>query len=310
MKNKVLLLGIIISALFGFNSYGQQDPQYTQYMYNMLSVNPAYAGSRETLSIVGLHRSQWVGLEGAPRTQALSFHTPVGLLERVGLGLSIVNDDLGPTHETYFDANVSYTIQTSSEGYFSFGIRGGGHLLDINYSELNQFNPGDALLGSDVINRFSPTVGAGIYYRHSDTWYLGLSVPNFLTTKHLDDVALSEANERMHYFVMGGYVFNVSDNVKFKPAFLSKVVTGSPLQLDLSANFLFNEKLTLGVAYRWSAAVSGLVGFQISDGLMLGFAYDKETTQLGRTKFDDGSYEVFLRFELQKLGRILSPRFF
>jgi len=312
MKNKILLLLIVISSTFCVDSYAQQESQYTQYMYNTLSFNPAYAGQRDVLSVVGLHRSQWVGLDGAPRTQTLTLHSPIGMSEKIGLGLSIVNDEIGPTHETNFDLAFSYKLQLSENNYLSFGLKAGGHLLDVALTELNAQTSGDVLLQNDIINRFSPNFGVGLYLRHADKWYLGLSVPNFLETKHFDSASISEAKERMHFYLMGGYVFDLSDTVKFKPAVLVKAVKGAPLSADITGNFLLFDKLTLGAAYRWDAAFSGLAGFQISDKLMIGFAYDRETTDLGNTQFNDGSYEVFLRFELfnNKIGRLVSPRFF
>ncbi|WP_025744148.1 PorP/SprF family type IX secretion system membrane protein, partial [Aquimarina pacifica] len=286
-----------------------------QYMYNTISVNPAYAGSRGVMSIMGLHRSQWVGLDGAPRTQTLTINTPIGDNERVGLGLSIVNDQIGPVDETYFDIDFSYTIATSEEGKLSFGLKAGGHLLNIDFLELSQFNSNDALFESNIDNKFSPNVGVGVYY-HNQKTYVGLSAPNLLETNHFDESATSSdsdavsflAEERINYYLIAGHVFDLSDDVKFKPAVLSKLVFGAPLQVDVSANFLLYERLTLGAAYRWSAAVSGSIGFQVSDAMMIGFAYDRETTQLGQAQFNDGSYEVFLRFELfKKYNRMLTP---
>lgn len=312
MKNRILLLVIIISSTFYVESYAQQEAQYTQYMYNTLSFNPAYAGQRDVFSVVGLHRSQWVGLDGAPRTQTLSMHSPIGDSNKIGLGFSIINDEIGPTHETNFDIAFSYKIQFSDNSHFAFGLKAGGHLLDVAFSELNAQSAGDQLLQSDIDNKFSPNFGLGLYYRNSDKWYLGLSAPNILETEHFENAALSTAKEHIHFYLMGGYVFDLTDTVKFKPAALLKAVKGAPLQADITGNFLFFDKLTLGAAYRWDAAFSGLAGFQISDELMIGFAYDKETTDLGRKQFNDGSYEVFLRFEIlnKKKGRLISPRFF
>ncbi|WP_062053370.1 PorP/SprF family type IX secretion system membrane protein [Aquimarina longa] len=295
----------------------QQDAQYTQYMYNTVSVNPAYAGSRGVMSIMGLHRSQWVGLEGAPRTQTLTINTPIGDSERLGLGLSIVNDEIGPTDETYFDIDFSYTIPTSEQGKLSLGLKAGGHLLNIDFQKLSQFDNGDALFGNDIDNKFSPNVGIGVYY-HTNRFYLGLSAPNLLETDHFDESAVDNdaavsflAEERVNYYFIAGHVFDISDEVKFKPAVLSKLVFGAPLQVDLSANFLLYDRLTLGVGYRWSAAVNAMIGFQVSDAMMIGFAYDRETTALGNTQFNAGSYEVMLRFELfKKYKRMLTPRFF
>ncbi len=316
-KIHTIIITAFLSFAFQYN-YAQQDAQYTQYMYNTISVNPAYAGSRGVMSIMGLHRSQWVGLDGAPRTQTLTLNTPIGDNERVGLGLSVVNDEIGPTDETYIDVDFSYTIPTSEEGKLSFGLKAGAHLLNIDFLRLTQFNANDALFETNIDNKFSPQVGVGVYY-HTNKFYWGLSAPNLLETDHFDEGTTSSdsdavsflAEERINYYFISGYVFDLSDNVKFKPAVLGKLVFGAPLQVDLSANFLLYNRLTAGIAYRWSAAVTGQIGFQISDSMMIGFAYDRETTELGQSQFNDGSYEVMLRFELfKKYNRMLTPRFF
>lgn len=289
----------------------QQDAQYTQYMYNTLAVNPAYAGSRGVLSINALHRSQWVGLDGAPTTQTVNFNTPIG--KRMGIGLSIVNDRIGngTNQDTYFDAVASYTVPTSKTGKLSFGIKAGGHALNIDFTQLQNYNNEANTIGlSNIDKKFSPNFGAGIYY-HTDTFYAGLSVPNFLKTEHFDTSTASLAQERMNFYLITGYVFDLNPNLKFKPAALIKAVSGAPLQVDLSANFMLHEKFTLGAAYRWDAAFSGMFGFQITDQFMLGLAYDKETTELGNTTFNDGSFEVLLRYELRaKYKNVIAPRFF
>ena len=310
MKKYIIIILIIIT---GFQSVSaQQDAQYTQYMYNTIAVNPAYAGSRGVFSIGALHRSQWVGLDGAPVTQTLNFHTPVS--NRVGLGLSIVNDEIGngTNQDTYFDAAFSYTIPTSEEGKLSFGLKAGGHFLNIDFTKLRNYGAETNLPNID--NKFSPNFGAGIYY-HTDKFYTGLSVPNFLQTEHFDNSGTNSssflAEERLNIYLITGYVFDINPNLKFKPAGLVKAVKGAPLQVDVSANFLINEKFSVGAAYRWDAAVSLLAGFQISDQFMLGLAYDRETTDLGATRFNDGSFEVFLRYEfLTRYKKVLTPRFF
>jgi len=319
MKKAYILIIIgLFSFVFQQRVLAQQDAQYTQYMYNTISVNPAYAGSRGVMSITGLHRSQWVGLDGAPRTQTLMINTPIGENNRVGLGVSIVNDEIGPTNETYFDIDFSYTIPVSSDAKLSFGLKAGGHLLDVDFQRLSQFEINDPNFENNIDNKFSPNVGVGAYY-HTDKFYLGLSAPNLLETDHFDEDSTLNSNdsstfiaeERVNYYLITGYVFELNDNLKLKPALLTKLVFGAPLQVDVSANFLLYDKLTLGLGYRWSAALSGMAGFQISDALMVGFAYDKETTGLGRTQFNDGSYEVIVRFELfRRYNRMLTPRFF
>lgn len=305
-------LAILITAAGLLTGYSQQDAQYTQYMYNTISVNPAYAGSRGVLSIAALHRSQWVGLDGAPTTQTLNFHTPVS--DNVGLGLSVVNDEIGngTNQDTYIDAAFSYTVNTSEEGKLSFGLKAGGHLFNVDFTKLRNYGAESNLPNID--NKFSPNFGAGIYY-HTDQFYAGLSVPNFLQTEHFDSSDTNSssliAQERMNFYLITGYVFDLNTNVKLKPAALIKAVKGAPLQVDLSANFLFNDKFSLGAAYRWDAALSALFGFQLNDQLMLGLAYDKEVTDLGATRFNDGSFEFMLRYEfLNKYRRVITPRFF
>jgi len=313
MKHSYLAL-IILILLGTFSSNAQQDPQYTQYMYNTQVVNPAYAGSRDALSFGLLYRTQWVGFEGAPKTGTFTVNTPIGALDNMGLGLSIVRDELGPAIETNVNIDYSYSINVSETAELSFGIKAGFDILDVDFTKLNIFDLNDPRFQNNVDNRFQPQIGAGLYY-NTDKFYAGLSVPNFLTTKHFESGSLanttveSVAAERLHYFLIAGYVFDLSENVKFKPATLIKAVSGSPLQWDASANFLLYEKFTVGASYRWSAAVSAMVGFQATDGLFIGFAYDYQSTDI--ETYSDGSYEVFLRFDVfNKPERVLTPRFF
>ena len=292
-------------------TYAQQDAQYTQYMYNTISVNPGYAGSRGHLSLVGLYRAQWVGLDGAPETQTFNFHTPVGK-KGVGLGVSFLNESIGPTAETYFDTDFSYTIQATEKGKISFGLKASLHLLDIRFSELNQdvLQGQDITLQQDIDNRISPNIGAGIYY-HEEKFYAGLSVPRMLETEHFQESSLSTARELMNWYLIAGYVWDLNPFLKFKPTMLMKAVSGAPLQVDASANFMFNNKFILGAGYRWDAAFSGMFGFQINDQMLLGVAYDREITELGAATFNDGSFEVILRYDfIQSSGKVKSPRFF
>tara|TARA_B100000424_G_scaffold264082_1_gene252078 strand:+ start:398 stop:1309 length:912 start_codon:yes stop_codon:yes gene_type:complete len=294
--------------------FGQQDAQYTQYMYNTFSVNPAYAGSREVLSISALHRSQWVGRDGAPNTQTLSVHGPSS--DKVGLGLSIVHDEIGnnTNQNTYIDAAFSYTLKTSDNNKLSFGLKAGGHLLNLDFNNLRNFSAGGtAITDSDLYKKFTPNFGAGLYY-HNDQFYAGLSIPNFLQTEHFDSADGNDnlvSVDRMTWYLISGYVFEMSSALKFKPAFLLKATSGAPLQADISANFLLNDKFSMGAAYRWDAALSALFGFQMTPEFMLGLAYDSDISELGGTKFNNGSFEVFLRYEFIKKDKIdLTPRFF
>lgn len=292
--------------LSSFVVFSQQDSQYTQYMYNTININPAYAGSRGVLSIFGLHRTQWVGLDGAPVTNAVSINTPIQN-SNIGIGLSFVNDKIGPTNENTISADVSYTIKTSKTFKLSFGIKGTANLFNFDISKINPAQSGDPTL-QNLDNYFSPNIGAGLYL-HSNNSYLGFSVPNFFETNRYSDNDSMINKEKMNFYFIGGYVFDLSSSIKFKPAFLAKAIDGAPLQLDVSGNFLFNEKFVLGAAWRWNAAVSFMAGFQINDGLYVGYGYDLETTQLAN--YNSGSHEIFLRFELfKRTDRMVSPRFF
>ena len=315
MKHSYFTLLLLVLLGGSLTVQAQQDPQYTQYMYNTQVINPAYAGSGDALSIGLLYRTQWVGLEGAPKTATLTGHTPIGSLDNMGIGLSIVRDELGPAIETNLIVDYSYTINTSESAKLAFGLKAGVDLLDVDFTKLNQ-NPNtpDNHLVDNVDNKFQPQIGAGAYY-YTDNYYVGLSVPNFLTTKHFDESSIanssveSVAAERLHYFLIAGYVFELNDNLKFKPATLIKAVSGSPLQADVSANFLINDKFTVGAAYRWSAAMSAMLGFQASDEIFIGFGYDYQTTDI--EEFSDGSYEIMIRFDVfNKPERVLTPRFF
>jgi len=310
---------IIVLILLGtFSSNAQQDPQYTQYMYNTQVINPAYAGSREALSFGLLYRTQWVGLDGAPETGTFTVNSPIGSMDNMGLGLSVVRDEIGPALESNINIDYSYTINTSDEAELSFGLKAGLDILDVDFTKLNIYDQGD-VFEYDIDNKLQPQIGAGVYY-NTQEFYVGLSVPNFLTSKHFDNSTIDDINagdfngsveaaERLHYFLIAGYVFDLSENLKFKPATLVKAVSGSPLQWDVSANFLLYDKLTLGAAYRWSAAMSAMVGFQVSEEIFIGFGYDYQTTDI--EAYSDGSYEVMIRFDIfNKPERVLTPRFF
>lgn len=320
MMKRYLFLGILISIGFTDLVYSQQDPQYTQYMYNTQVINPGYAGSKGALSFGLLGRTQWVNFDGSPKTGTFTLNSPIGALENMGLGLSIVHDEIGPAIESNINVDYSYTIQTGDIGKLAFGLKAGVDVLDVDFTKLNVADGGD-IFDQNIDRKLAPQIGAGLYY-HTDRFYAGLSVPNFLETKHFDKGSIdaivnntsnfagqTTAAERMHYFFITGYVFDLSENLKFKPASMVKIVNGSPLQWDLSANFLINDKITLGASYRWSAAISALAGFQISDTMFMGFGYDYQSTDIER--YSNGSYEVFLSFDIfNKPERVLTPRFF
>lgn len=295
----------IVISMFALLSvatvFSQQDAQYTQYMYNMVVINPAYAGSKGVPSIGLLGRTQWVGVEGAPQTATLSFNSPVG--KATGLGLSIIHDEIGPVKENNIYADFSYTIFTGEEGRLAFGLKAGVTFLDIGF--LNTVDP-DPL--NEPVHQASPNFGAGIYF-YTKKFYAGLSAPNFLETRHLESSNgyVSTASEKMHYFLTAGYVFDLADNLLLKPSTMFKATSGAPLSVDLSLNLLVNQMFEVGMSYRLDDSISGMVGFQVNNDFRIGYAYDYTTSNFG--DYNSGSHEVILLFEFNRRN-IKSPRFF
>ncbi|PHR68972.1 MAG: hypothetical protein COA67_11885 [Lutibacter sp.] len=301
MKKIKILVGIMV--MLSLNSvFGQQDPQYTQYMYNQNVLNPAYAGSKGVLSLGMLGRTQWVGVDGAPETLTLSIHSPIG--KNVGLGFSVIHDEIGPAKEDNVYADFSYTIHTSEEGNLAFGLKAGFSFLNVRSLEGLE---ADSSL-NEPLSKSSPNFGAGIYY-YTQKFYAGLSVPNFLETRHLEsgNGNVSTASERMHYFFTTGYVFDISDDVKLKPSAMVKAAIGAPVSLDLSANALINDKFELGLSYRFDDSISAIFGLNISDDMRIGYAYDYTTSNFGQ--FNSGSHEIMLLFDFNR-KKLKSPRFF
>ena len=303
--------------------FAQKEPQYTQYMYNIGSFNPAYVGTVETPDITGLYRVQWSGIPGAPKTLRFGVNLPLAN-EKNGLGFNVVSDQLGPTTQTYIDFAYSFQVKLSEDTKLSFGVDAGGSLLDVDYTKGDFENPNEPLLNNaDTFNKFYPTVGAGMFM-YQENWYLGLSVPNFLTSGIYADEVANIVEDKMQFNFIGGYVFDFSEGLKFKPAFLMNYLKGLPLNLNLSTNFLISDVVTLGASYRLDNALSGLAGLQVSNSLFLGYSYDYNTNGLG--DYSQGSHEVILKFYLGRAAnkvkkeksrdqkgmpkQIDSPRFF
>lgn len=316
------MLSLVITLCCGLAIVSaQKQPQYTQYMYNIGSFNPAYVGTVETPEIAGLYRAQWTGIPGAPRTMRFGVNVPFAN-EKHGLGFNIINDQLGPTSQTYIDASYSFQVNLSATTKLSFGLSAGGSLMDVDFSKGSFEIEDEPLLNSAAVNNFYPLIGAGLFL-YDDNWYLGLSVPNFLNDGIYNDEVAGIVEDRIQFNLIGGYVFDLSDGLKFKPAVLTNYLKGAPVNFNFSANFLINDVFTLGAAYRINNDISGLAGFQVSSSMFLGYAYDYNTNGLG--EFSQGSHEVILKFYLGKSGekrdkkdptqkgkpkQIDSPRFF
>ena len=304
---KAIKFNIIVFVLLNCSvAFAQQLPQFAQYMFNTISINPAYAGSRETLSVVGLHRSQWVGIQGAPSTQTASIHAPLSN-EKVGLGLSVINDELGYENFSYIYGDFSYSINVSQKTKLAFGLKAGltSYSLDADFKNDLSFDP--TVFG--VEDRWTANIGAGAYL-HTNRWYLGLSAPR-IVNRDLNTEKDYRALERVSYYFTGGYVFDISASTKLKPAVLVKATNGAPLSIDLNANFLFYDKFWLGGGYRineQTASLGGLADFQVSEQLRLGYAFEYPLSDL--SPYTGGTHEILLMFELFKAKRVKSPRYF
>ena len=305
---KKLFLVTLSVIAFTVELHAQQDPHYTQYMYNMSVMNPAYAGSKENLSLGLLHRKQWVEIEDAPTTTTFFGHAPVG--KNVGMGLSVISDKIGPVEENNIYADFSYTLNLGGEHKLAFGLKTGltlhkVSLFDEVYPTLpDEFDPA---FSENTSNSYF-NIGSGLFY-YTNKYYLGFSIPNLMKSKHLDFNGREFGSEVSHYFVTGGYVFDINDNVKFKPFFMMKSAFEAPTSWDLSANFLFNEKFEIGGTYRLEDSFGAMVNYAITPNIKLGYAYDHIVSDLNVTT--PSSHEIILLFDLNFPKKVSSsPRFF
>jgi len=305
MKNRIIQVVVLFIGVFAF---AQQDPHYTQYMYNMSVMNPAYAGSKENLSLGLLYRKQWVEIEDAPTTATFFGHAPVG--KNVGMGLSVISDKIGPVEENNVYADFSYTLNLGGEHKLAFGLKTGLTLHKVSlFDDVYPTLPdaGDPAFSENTSNSYF-NIGSGLFY-YTNKYYLGFSVPNMIKSKHLDFNGREFGSEVSHYFVTGGYVFDISQNVKFKPFFMMKSAFEAPTSWDVSANFLFNEKFEIGGTYRLEDSFGAMVNYAITPNIKLGYAYDHIVSDLNVTT--PSSHEIILLFDLNFPKKVSSsPRFF
>ncbi|MGV6845627.1 MAG: PorP/SprF family type IX secretion system membrane protein [Lutibacter sp.] len=309
---KILILFIII-VCYKIN-YAQQDAQYTQYMYNMNVINPAYTTDNIGIVNIGaLHRTQWVGVNGSPKSSNLFIHAPID--NKFEVGLSLVNDNIGNVvKENNLYADVAYKIDLEDKGMISFGIKTGFSFFDVDF---NNFSLESGAIFTDPnfadnIHKSYFNMGAGVFY-NTVNYYIGFSIPTLFNTKYLDrSNGKYQGTKQSHLFLTGGYVYQLNDLIKLKPAFMAKIVKGANPVFDITANVLYNNRLELGVAYRIDDAFSGMINFKATPELRIGYAYDHTLSNLG--PFSSGSHELFILydfdlFNLQK-GFDKSPRFF
>ncbi|MAN27343.1 MULTISPECIES: PorP/SprF family type IX secretion system membrane protein [Mesonia] len=310
MKIKLLIL---ITSTFYLNSFAQQDPEFTNYMYNQKIINPGYVNDNpETLHFGSFYRKQWVDIIGNPTSFSFFSHLP--LSNQLEAGVSFVNDEIGEgaLKENNLTADLAYILKVSEKIKISLGLKAGATFLDTDFSKfrLESGGPNTDPAFSQNINQTYPTLGTGAFL-FTDTYYLGISTPNFLTSKHLNNANSIQAvgSEEIHMYLTGGYVFKVSQSLKVKPSFLLRAVQGSSAMIDLSANLLYLNRFEAGVSYRYDDSISALMSIGITTNLKFGYAYDYTTTNLGN--YTSGTHEIFLLYNLDLFkGHNKSPRFF
>ena len=305
MKKLILLFFTILIAQ---QISAQQDPQYTQYMYNMNIINPAYAGISEGLSVGALYRSQWVGLDGGPETFTFNIHSPVG--KQLALGLSVISDKIGPVEETNAYVDASYTIPLGMETRLAFGVKGGFtfHDIAIAESQITLVDLSDPFF-ANAINETTPNIGAGVYFYKPNKYYISISVPNILNGVHLDANGTNIGSESEHLFTAAGYVFDLSENFKLKPHALLKYAFDAPVSYDLNANLFMYDLVEFGVGYRLDDSFSTMINFQVTKDLRIGYAYDAINS--GLDIVTNSSHEVFINYDFNFSSKVSrSPRYF
>lgn len=300
LKKISLTFGISILSMVGM---AQQNPMFTHYMYNTLSVNPAYAGSREALTITGLHRSQWVNFKGAPETQTLTMHSPI-LNDHIGIGLSVMNDKIGPINNTSMVFDFAYKLQLNEKSKLALGLSAGANILQANLNSLDLDQQDDPAFQNNINNEFTPSVGLGVYYS-KERFYAGVSTPNLLENNSMGFM------EQRHYFLIAGTLFHLSKNLDFKPTTLIKYTKAAPVQADITGSFIIHKKLVVGAMFRTGDAMGALVGFNLTDQLHLGYSYDW-SYGLETSKYNQGSHEIVLRYDFIYLSKrqVHTPRYF
>ncbi len=297
---------IVLTALIG-EVNAQQDAMFSHYMYNTLWLNPAYAGTREALTVTGIHRSQWVGFDGAPQGQSLTMHSPM-LNGKMGIGLSLLNDQIGPTKSTVVAIDLAYQIRLTQKSKLAFGLKGLANFYRNDLSTLTLDQQNDVAFAQNV-NTTLLNLGAGLYY-YRERFYVGISTPKLFENK-LSNSTSSASKEQRHYFMIMGAVFNLSNALKLKPTIFVKATEGAPIQGDVTAMFLYKEKFNIGAMYRTGDAVGMLVGFNFTEQFYLGYSFDWSMANT-TGKYNSGSHEIMLRYDFifKSKAKIKSPRYF
>lgn len=311
MQNrKITYIILFLIVCLGRNASAQQDPMFTQYMHNPVTINPAYAGSRGALNFVAMHRQQWVGIEGAPKTLVFSVNSPF-INYNVGLGLSIIQDEIGPLKITGISTAYSYNLRISPKLKLAFGLNGGANMYVFDIMGSRGSEKETDMLADAYFKKVLPNFGVGSFL-YSDRFYAGLSIPKMIKNSISDDPNNNQIlnKEERHFFFIGGVVLDVSENIKFKPSTTVRIVVGSPVSAELSAAFLLHNKLWLGSMFRYGDSVGALAKFDLTDDLSVGYSFDYTMSDL-RKYNNNGTHEVFFSFDIAIHNKkTLSPRYF
>ena len=303
-----MILVIVLMFIAG-RSFAQQDPMYTQYMENLLTINPAYAGSKDLLSMMAVSRNQWVGLAKAPDTRTFAIHSPVANTN-MGLGLSFLSDHIWPIKQNGLYLDYSYTLHFSNNRNLALGLKAGVNFYEAGVAELTTNDPNDPVFASDINHSFLPNLGVGAFY-HTNRYYLGVSVPKLIkNTINKSGFSTGQFDkEEIHLFFMSGYVFDVNSIVKFKPSVLTKFVLNAPVSFDLNGTFVFFDRLWLGGMWRLGDSFGGLFQLQATNQMKIGYSYDLPISRLGA--FNNGTHEIMVSFDFNlDSKKIRSPRYF
>lgn len=281
---------------------------FTHYMYNTLWLNPAYAGTRDAFTITGIHRSQWVGFDGAPIDQTITMHTPI-LNGKMGVGLSVLNDKIGPTKSTSIALDLDYQVKLNKKSKLSFGLKGLANMYSNNLNALTTGDQNDLAFAQNT-QRVLPNIGAGLYY-YRERFYVGISTPKLMENKLTTNSLGSASKEQRHYFFIMGTVFNLGKDVKLKPTCFVKATQAAPIEGDVTATFLIKDKFSIGAMYRTGDAVGVLLGYNFTEQFTVGYSFDWSMANT-TGKYNNGSHEIMLRYDLisKSKAKIKSPRFF
>ncbi|RTY96496.1 type IX secretion system membrane protein PorP/SprF [Flavobacterium sp. GSP27] len=304
IKNKVTFFLFLI-GIFVVNA--QENERYTQYLYNPIGINPAAAGASEMNTLFTSYRTQWVGVAGAPETMALSFNGATKN-ENVGLGISVMNDQIGPSVQSALAVDFAYSLRLNPNYKLAFGLKASANLLNVDFTKLYLKDGTESVFENNIDNKFSPNIGVGLYL-HSDKTSIGLSVPNLLATKFYDKYSSNASNssiatDNLNIFLTANHLFELDYNLKFKPALLVKIVQEGHVQTYASATFLVNDVFTFGTSYRFGGTINSLVGFQINNRVFIGYGYDLETRSM--RNYNTASHEIFIKFNLFSKNQMTS----